>query len=281
MPAIFASSPPSKRPIFVIGAPRSGTTLLRYALCAHPHIYIPPESNFMTRFLAYPPKRPLSQAASVRLVNEVLDYKVFFRDWHERRPDPAAFVKRLPDRRPATLLHALYRAYARQHGARRWGDKSPIYADHVSGLATLFPSAQFVHIMRDGRDVALSMLKAYRALRFFYIDLGYAALSWHRRVRQARRDGSALGPARYFELKYERLTALGYELTDNGPLTLGERARLIGLRAKYAIVEAGRRALHRVGVVHPANLAAKLLSRRGSKWLRRKDSRKETACSPE
>ncbi len=43
-------SAPANRPIFVVGTPRSGTTLLRYMLCAHPCIYIPPESNCIPRF---------------------------------------------------------------------------------------------------------------------------------------------------------------------------------------------------------------------------------------
>lgn len=325
-------------PVFVIGAPRSGTTLLRYVLCAHPHIYIPPESNFITSFLALPPQRPLRRAQAIRLMQDVLAYKVFFRDWQAAMPDPAAFVDRLPDMRPATLLRVLYQAYARQHGARRWGDKSPIYADHVAEIATLFPQAQFVHIIRDGRDVALSMLKAYRGARFFYVDLCYAALSWRRRVRRARTAGNALGPARYFELQYRELTAvpqatvpqlcaflgepfapemltphqvaarqyhstgihaatqrplstrsvdrwrtqmspseqrlfqalagdllaeLGYdEPVGHRRLTVGERLRLGGLRSKYVIVEAGRRALKAMGVMHPAALAAKLSRRR-------------------
>jgi hypothetical protein len=201
------SSPiPSERPIFIVGAPRSGTTLLRYVLCAHPDIYIPPESNFMLRFLSQAPARSLSRSQAIGLMNDVLAYKVFFRDWQEELPDVGAFVDGLPNRRPRTLLRALYGEYARQHGARRWGDKSPIYAERVAEIAKLFPAAQFVHIIRDGRDVALSMLKAYQGLRFFYIDLCYAALSWRRRVRVARRDSKALGPDRALELRYEWLT---------------------------------------------------------------------------
>lgn len=198
----------SQRPIFIVGAPRSGTTMLRYMLSAHPRIYIPPESNFMTRLLPLPPDAPLSREQAVELFTAVRTYKVFFRDWHGAKPDAAAFVDALPDRKPATLLHCLYAQYAQQHGAVRWGDKSPIYTSHVAELARLFPTAQFVHIVRDGRDVALSMLNAYQGRRFFYVDLCFATRSWQRRVRSARRAGQALGQDRYLELRYEQLTAV-------------------------------------------------------------------------
>ena len=198
----------SKRPIFVVGAPRSGTTLLRYMLCAHPHIYIPPESNFILRFLSHEPHTPLTHAQAVELITAVCQYKVFFRDWQEEMLEAETFVKAFSDenRTPANLLKTLYQQYARQYGARRWGDKSPIYAGHVAQLAKLFPNAQFVHIIRDGRDVSLSMLKAYQGIRFFYMDLGFAAQSWKRRVQKARRAGAALGAKHYFELHYEQLT---------------------------------------------------------------------------
>jgi hypothetical protein len=291
----------------------------------------------MLRFLSYPPQVPLPRAEAVRLVSAVLGYKVFFRDWQAKRLDATTFVDALSDRRPVALLRALYRRYAGQHGAQRWGDKSPIYTGYVAEIAELFPTAQFVHIIRDGRDVALSMLKAYRGRRFFYVDICFAAMSWRRRVQRARAAGSALGADRYFELQYRRLTAvprdtlldlcafleepfapqmltphqvaasqyhstgihaatqrplstrsvgrwrqemspsdqrlfqamagdllaeLGYETINFGGLSIRERARLAGLRSKYAAVETGRRAAQRAGIVHPAALLSKAMNGR-------------------
>ncbi len=215
---------PSKRPIFVVGAPRSGTTLLRYMLCAHPHIYIPPESNFMLRFLSHEPHTSLTHAQAVELITAVCQYKVFFRDWQEETIVAETFVDAFSDRDriPSNLLETLYQQYARQYDAQRWGDKSPIYAGHVAQLAKLFPNAQFVHIIRDGRDVSLSMLKAYQGMRFFYIDLGFAAQSWKRRVQKARSDGAQLGSERYFELHYEQLTTNPQDVLQNVCDFLGE-----------------------------------------------------------
>lgn len=191
-------------PIFVIGAPRSGTTLLRFMLSSHPRIYIPPESDFIPRLYLGRARAPMGRDRAVRDVQTILGNRRFLHEWHEGPPDAAAFVAALPELTPATLLDALYRAYAAQHGAARWGDKSPIYTRYVPLLAEIFPCAQFVHLIRDGRDAALSTVAAYPDR--FYVDMYFAAKSWRLRVQAARHAGVALGPAHYTELRYEDLT---------------------------------------------------------------------------
>jgi hypothetical protein len=196
-----------ERPIFVIGAPRSGTTLLRYVLCSHPRIHIPPESNFIPRLLERRPSRESGRADAVRVLETMMTYRSFFKDWRGERPDPRGVLEGLPDLEPSTIISAVFSEYAGQYGAERWGDKSPIYTMHVDVLAHAFPAAQFIHIIRDGRDVALSMQRTYRGSRFFYIDVYYGARSWKKRVLHASAAGARLGPSRYLELRYEDLTA--------------------------------------------------------------------------
>jgi hypothetical protein len=181
--------------------------LLRYILCSHPHLYIPPESNFIPRLFRSELQAPLGRDRAVHTMQEILGYRVFFRDWKGEKPDPRQFVDGLPDLKPATLLAALYGQYARQKNSARWGDKSPIYSDYVPLIDQIFPQAQFIHIVRDGRDAALSMLKAYQGRRFFYVDLFYAAQTWKMNVAKARTDGAGLGKERYLELHYERLAS--------------------------------------------------------------------------
>lgn len=192
-------------PIFVIGAPRSGTTLLRVMLSSHPRIYIPPESDFIPRLYLGRARIPMERRRALRDVQIILGNRRFLREWRTDVPDPAAFVAALPELTPAALLDALYRRYAAQHGADRWGDKSPIYTRYIPLLAEIFPAAKFVHLIRDGRDAAVSTLAAYPDR--FYVDVYYAARSWRLRVQAARQAGTALGPARYVELRYEDLTA--------------------------------------------------------------------------
>lgn len=194
-----------ERPIFVVGAPRSGTTLLRYILCSHPRIYLPPESNFIPRFFSKNPGDPLQPQEAFRVLESILSYRVFFKDWQGERPDPPLFISALPDLLPRTILSALYKEYSRQFEAERWGDKSPIYTIHLDLLSRIFPQAHFIHIIRDGRDVALSMLKSYQGPRFFYMDLYFAVSSWQRRVRQAKTSAQRLGSEHYHEIRYEDL----------------------------------------------------------------------------
>jgi Sulfotransferase family len=191
-------------PIFVIGAARSGTTLLRIMLSSHPRIYIPPESDFIPRLYLGRPRAPMKRDRAERDMQIILRNHRFLREWRGELPESAAFVASLPELTPAALLDALYRAYAAQHGAARWGDKSPVYTNHVPLLADLFTSAQFVHLIRDGRDAALSTLAAYPDR--FYVDMYFAAQSWQKRVQAARRAGATLSAARYTEVHYEDLT---------------------------------------------------------------------------
>lgn len=210
----------ASRPILVVGAPRSGTTLLRFMLSSHPRIYIPPESNFIPRFFQRRSRAPMKRRKAIHILNLIWSYRQFIRDWREERPDPASFVNGLPDLTPATFLDALYRQYASQYGAERWGDKSPIYAAYMDLIAEIFPTAQFIHLIRDGRDVALSTMEAYQKDRF-YVDVYFAARTWKERLRKAFASAARLSPDRYYELRYEQLTA-------NPEARLGEICDFLG-----------------------------------------------------
>jgi len=74
---------------------------------------------------------------------------------------------------------------------------------NMPSLAELFPESRFVHIVRDGRDVALSLME----VDFGPDSIDEAALRWRRSVRQGRRVGGLLGPGRYLEVRYETLVA--------------------------------------------------------------------------
>jgi hypothetical protein len=192
-------------PIFVVGAPRSGTTLLRVMLSSHSKIYIPPESDFIPRLFLGRGQVPMTKQKALENIRVILGNRRFFREWKGEPLDTEGFVGGLSDMSPANFLDALYRAYAAQYGATRWGDKSPIYTNYVGLLTEIFPQAQIVHLIRDGRDAALSSLSAYRDR--FYVDVYFAARSWRKRVRASQHAGVALGPGRYIEIRYEELTA--------------------------------------------------------------------------
>ena len=195
----------AERPIFIVGVHRSGTTLLRFMLNSHPRLYIPPESDFIPRFFGRRPQGPLDEARVAWLLEVIFRRYRLVKEWRGAPPDPAEFAAAMAEPTPAAFLDTLYSRYARQHGAERWGDKTPIYASYVDLIAAILPAAQFVHIVRDGRDVALSMLDKWADE--IHVDVYFAARNWVRRIAQARASGARLGADRYYELRYEALVA--------------------------------------------------------------------------
>jgi hypothetical protein len=194
----------SAPPIFIIGVHRSGTTLLRFILSSHPDIYIPPESDFIPRFFLRYPNRELTQQQVEKLLKIIFEKYRFVGEWQGPPPDTNAFYKGLGDKTSAGFLNALYGMYAQQNHAVRWGDKTPIYASYVRLIQTIFPNAQFVHMLRDPRDVAVSILEKYQD-REFHVDIYFAARNWVRRIQKAKQDGHELFPDRYIEIFYEDL----------------------------------------------------------------------------
>ncbi|RMF40576.1 MAG: sulfotransferase, partial [Anaerolineae bacterium] len=159
---------PPPPPFFIVGHPRSGTTLLRFMLSSHPRLYIPEETGFIPFLL---PRRmhhaPLSLAQTRRLLARIARLNYL---WDGLVDDLPAFYAALPAPTLPVILDTLYRRQIAPFGAQRWGDKTPLYVQHIPLLADLFPGAQFIHIIRDGRDAALSARKKWG---YAYQDLTY------------------------------------------------------------------------------------------------------------
>ena len=184
----------SGAPIFIVGCPRSGTSLLRDLLRADPELSIPPESYFIPSFFrAW--GDPGSAAEARALAARILSMRPVKR-W-QLQLNPGDFE---PCRSFVAVLDRLYGEFAAREGASRWGDKTPSYVLELPLLSGLFPEARFVHIHRDPRDVALSWLE----MRFGPGNVFGAATAWKRFVATGRRDGASLGD-RYMEVRYETL----------------------------------------------------------------------------
>lgn len=193
------------RPIFVIGCPRSGTTLLRLMLHSHPRIAIPAETRFVIpAYRARGEFGDLADAANRRALGEwiVTGKKVKF---FELGLDATETVDEIAAG-PATMGSALgtvFRAYARSHGRVRWGDKRPSYYKHVDLLRKMWPDAQFVHLIRDGRDCVASL----KEMPWYTGDTYQAVAAWRDAIDTGHRHAAKLGPDSYYELQYERLVA--------------------------------------------------------------------------
>lgn len=204
--------------LFLVGCPRSGTTLLRVMLDSHPRLAIPPESHFIAKWAAQPERFGAAGAFDAsRFLNAILVHKWFALC----ELDEAAVRRHFAHATPATFsdaVRSLYACYAQTRGKVRWGDKTPAYVRHVGALATLFDEARFVHIVRDGRDVAASLIKQ----AWGPDNVHSAALFWKRSILSARRDGESIGSSRYCEIRYEDLVSQPQEQLE----TIGRFAGL-------------------------------------------------------
>lgn len=194
---------PCDRPIFVVGCPRSGTTLLQLMLHAHPRIAIPPETRHLLETyrrreefgdLSVPANRA-RLAEHIMGVRKYRDLKV------PRERLTAAIVDGPPT--IGSALGLVYVEYARRFDKPRWGDKRPLYLHHIPTLLALFPDAQIVHIIRDGRACVASL----KRMPWWHATSVSAAARWVHSMRDGRRARRLLRSDQYHELRYEDLVA--------------------------------------------------------------------------
>jgi Sulfotransferase family len=189
----MTDSASSHPPFFLVGSARSGTTLLRLMLNAHPQIAVPPESRFIAELHD---GRPQVDVDSFLARLQVHDR---FQLWDL----PIEAVRReIADSKTVPFKEAVeapYLAWMHVNGKARWGDKTPRYIEKIELLNQLWPDARFVHLVRDGRNVALS----YADVPFGPKTVARAADLWARRVRAGLSAGRALPEDRYLEMRYE------------------------------------------------------------------------------
>ena len=189
------AAPPGP-PLFVVGCGRSGSTLLRLMLDAHPDLAVPGESHFIPDLRRRFPDPVAPDALTAALLRTP-----HFRHWKVAESSVWTRVRALPAPTFAGVIEAAFLGNADEHGKTRWGDKTPIYVRSIPLLDALWPDARFVHLIRDGRDVALS----YLSLHWGPDTVWAAARKWRADVEAGIRDGQPLGTDRYVELRYEDL----------------------------------------------------------------------------
>jgi hypothetical protein len=195
------SSPP---PLFVIGCPRSGTTLLTALLHAHPNIAMPPETRFLLP--AYRQREEfgdLREPANRRRVGEQITAKgTHFRDLGLDRGE---VIEAIVDAPPTlgTALGTVWQEFARSRGKARWGEKRPGYWRDPGVILRLFPNAQIVHLVRDPRSCVASLMR----MPWWRASMPSSAALWLMSNRDLGRLGRRLPPDRYHRLRYEDLLA--------------------------------------------------------------------------
>jgi GT2 family glycosyltransferase len=186
---------PARDPVpapFIVGTGRSGTTLLRMMLDAHSQLAIPPETNFG------PAQRSFERDGAGAAVDTLVSAP-FWGDFGLGADELAGKVE---EQRPAVFgdfMRLFYVTYAERKGKSRWGDKSPFYVRAMGRIHRYLPEASFVHVVRDGRDVALSI----NPLWFGPDTVAEMARLWVDTLVAAREQAQLL--PRYLEIRYEDL----------------------------------------------------------------------------
>lgn len=192
------NNPSWDRPIFTVGSPRSGTTLLRTILDAHPAIFCPPWETglfvWFDRILNGDLPRVLTKHSAFPVGRPE------FVDWA---------------RRGALDLFARFEQAAKKP---RWAEKTPTHVLHMQFIHEVFPQAQFVHIIRNGYDVVRSLQNQKWAPR----RIRWSTQRWMECVTAGRSAGEELGPALYQEIRYEDLLQRPEEIVRSLCAFLGE-----------------------------------------------------------
>jgi len=174
-------------------------------LHAHPRIAIPPETRFVltsyegrSKFgdlRAEPSRRAL--AGSIVSERQTLFYDLGL--------DAGEVLEEIVAGPPTlgSAIGIVFRAYARRFDKPRWGDKRPGYYQYIPALLRMFPDAQIVHLIRDGRDCVASL----QTMPWFTQDFYAAVCTWVEAVDSGRRAARQLPAGTYFELRYEDLVA--------------------------------------------------------------------------
>jgi hypothetical protein len=187
-------------PIFIVGAPRSGTTLLAVILDRHPHIAVPPETQFFTEFLPWARQKPGLETkekkihaalAYPRMQDLGLDFETVFS------------IFKVHDNTFEGLFRSVLEAYAREKNAIRAGEKSPKHLAHVPVILEHFPKAKIICLVRDGRDVVLSLMKVAWAEPGNPRRFGLFCSEWNHFARMTQKYLKTLPASRFHLVKYE------------------------------------------------------------------------------
>jgi hypothetical protein len=218
----------------IVGAPRSGTTLLRFMLDSHPLISIPPETGFLGAAANLPQNADTRPAVFELLTNYPPDAPA----WQDFGIPAAELWTALQNlANPSDVagqVRTFYRLYASMQGKPAYGDKTPLHCQYLSAIDRLLPEAHFIHIVRDGRDVALSLRQMWFAP---CKDIPGLATYWKTLLEETRQAGRKC--AAYLELRYE-------DLLSNPEHALGTVCQFLHIDFSAQMLDYWRRAPNRL-----------------------------------
>lgn len=198
-------------PFFVVGCGRSGTTLLRSTLVRHPRVQIPGETHYVPLALRLAPtldRLPAGQRTAA--IGRVLSANRRLALSGIDEPNLISWLVKQQVENTAEAICSVYELYWELNGAPLvgsetsvLGDKTPSYVLRIPQLAKAFPESRFVHIIRDGREVARSIER----MPWGPASAEGGLAHWERVVRRGRSGSRHLPTRRYLEVSYEALLA--------------------------------------------------------------------------
>jgi len=252
---LYAQASPA--PVFITGSQRSGTTLLRLIINAHSQVAIPEEGTFwmpLLRAHRHDYDRPLKQTVLGKYL-EYIAKNDQFRTWClpiDRVLEDLAGRERV---KLADLMEAFYATYARLQQKAYWGDKTPSFFRKIDHLARIFPNARFIHVVRDGRDVFLSM----RRLEPSRKNVAVAALEWQYKLEKARKSLLSLRAGRTLEIRFE-------DVLRHPETTLTEICRFIGIHYEHSMLDFYQTSRRYIGEHHSTLIFKPLSTQAAERW---------------
>src|SRR5437879_3876587 len=194
----------TNKPIFVVGSPRSGTSILTWCLGQHPNLFPVPESNWMGDFaVSVAIGYQIGAARGERSILSAMD----IRD-NELFATVGQSINELILRHRKDLERKRRATSKESERKGRWVDGTPEYSLHICGLRRLFPDALFIHICRDVRAVVRSMLNFHRVWGVQLVANEEKAYEyWLRTVSACINAEEAYGPNVVYRLRYAVLVS--------------------------------------------------------------------------
>lgn len=194
----------SYKPVFIVGCQRSGTTLLRLMLNKHSMLAIPEESHFIisiiNEFQDVSHGYVLSQLDRVTLFRVIINVPRFV-TWNLTENDVKDTIflsknKTIPD-----VINALFKLKTSCGDDCIWGDKTPEYTMYLNKIHNIFPSAKYIHIIRDGRDV----VDSFKARKWYGWSTYQRTRHWAQYTSSAESFGQSICHNSFICIRYEDL----------------------------------------------------------------------------
>jgi hypothetical protein len=190
-----------EEPIFIVGVPRSGTTLVRMILNAHSRIGIAPETHFFPLFWRFRERYgDLYEDHNLKKFWEDFSRSKYFRDFRFSESSMIRESIFSGERSYKSIFETLLKEYAQQHNKARWGEKTPDHLQFVDTILAFYPDAKIIHVIRDPRDVVLS----FKKVPWGSTDVFSTARLWNRYIDMSRNFGRDRSNS-FLEMRYEDL----------------------------------------------------------------------------